>query len=395
MDYTVSAPIYRNLGKNAIAAAVRDCGQTGGGTVVVPKGEWESAAIVMYSHVHIQLEDGARVTFSNVPEDYLPIVFTRWEGTECYNYSPLIYARGCKDIAITGDGTLYGNGESWWSWKKLQQGAANTLSDMAAQQIPVEQRRFGTREAALRPSFIQFIDCKNVLLEGFTIEDGPQWTLHPVYCDDVMIRGVTVRTAGHNTDGLNPDSCKNVLIENCSFCTGDDCIAINAGLNEDGWRVARPCEHIEVRNCTMTGGHGALTIGSAVSGGVSDIYMHDCKVTGCEQGIRMKSMRGRGGYVRNVRFENIKIDGAIKQAIQVNMFYESSTVIPHTETPTDVDGVSIRNVSGRDNRLGIQIKGLPEHPIRNLSMSQIHLQAQETMACSDVRGLTLDVNLEA
>ena len=176
----------------------------------------------------MHLEKGARITFSNVPEDYLPAVFTRWEGTECYNYSPLIYAKDAEDVSITGEGTLYGNGESWWPWKKLQQQAADRLSGEACDGVPVEKRVYGTREAALRPSFIQFIHCKDVLLSDFMITDGPQWTIHPVYCENVVVRGVTVETKGPNTDGLNPDSCENVLIEDCHFCTGDDCVAINS-----------------------------------------------------------------------------------------------------------------------------------------------------------------------
>lgn len=209
---------FREKGQNALQAAVDACARAGGGKVLVPGGEWLTGRIHLKSHVHLFLEEGAQLQFSSRFEDYLPIVFTRWEGMECYNYSPLIYARDCCDISITGKGTLFGNGQAWWHWKELQQQAANELCYAESNHIPVEERRYGTVEAALRPSFIQTISCKNVLLSDFTIVDGPQWTLHPVYCEDVTVRNVTVSTHGPNTDGLNPDSCKNVLIENCTFC---------------------------------------------------------------------------------------------------------------------------------------------------------------------------------
>lgn len=228
---------------------------------------------------------------------------------------------------------MLGNGQHWWHWKQLQQDAANRLCFAENDGIPVERRVFGTEQDALRPSFIQPIRCRQVLIEGITVSDGPQWTLHPVYSENVIIRGVHVITNGHNTDGLNPDSCRNVLIEDSIFETGDDCIAINSGMNEDGWRVNKPCENIVIRNCTMKEGHGGLVIGSGMSGGVRNIYAHNCKIAGGDRGIRIKSMRGRGGYIEDVWFENIEIRDVREEAVQINMFYEYSTVVPRTDTP--------------------------------------------------------------
>lgn len=380
---------FRDNGNNAIQAAVSACAASGGGIVWVPAGEWPSGAIHLKSNIRLHLEEGAVIRFSDKPEDYLPVVFTRWEGCECYNYSPLIYARDCENISITGRGTLIGGGEKWWRWKQLQQAAAEELCYAQANGIPVSKRVFGTEEAALRPSFVQFINCQNIRLEDFTITDGPQWTLHPVYCTDVIIRGVSVLTHGPNTDGLNPDSCQNVLIENCAFDTGDDCIAINSGMNEDGWRVHTPCENIEIRGCRMNGGHGGLTIGSAVSGGVRNIYAHDCQIQGTWQGIRLKSMRGRGGCVENVKFENIEINHVSEQAIQINMFYEASTVIPKSDTPSDFKNITIRNISGIGAGTGIEIKGLPEHRLRNISLENIRLSAKNAFYCDNVESISL------
>ena len=375
--------------KDAIQKAVNECAAAGGGMVSVPAGVWNTGKIHMKSNIELHLCDGAELIFSDEPDDYLPVVFTRWEGTECYNYSPLIYARDCENVSVTGKGTLNGNGRKWWAWKLLQQQAAEELGDAAANGVPVEERVYGTKEAALRPSFIQFIGCKNVLLDGFTIKDGPQWTIHPVYCEDVVIRDVKVCTNGHNTDGLNPDSCRNVLIDGCTFSTGDDCVAINAGLNEDGWRVGRPCENIEIRNCIMSGGHGGIVVGSAISGSVKNVYAHDCKITDTMWGIRMKSMRGRGGCVDGVRFENIIIENCERDAVQITMFYESSTIMPHSDAPTEFKNISLKNIKASGAPNGIEIKGLPEKPLTSILLEDMEITADRAMTIQDVKTIVM------
>lgn len=375
--------------KNLIQSAINACAEEGGGTVIIPEGEWRSGPVHLKSNVNLHLERGAVIVFSEKYEDYLPVVFTRWEGTECYNYSPLIYAKDCENIAVTGEGTLIGNGQHWWHWKSMQKQAAEELCYSEINGIAVENRIYGTVSAALRPSFIQTINCKNILLEDFTIKDGPQWTIHPVYCENVTVRNVTVSTHGPNTDGLNPDSCSNVLIEDCIFDTGDDCIAINSGMNEDGWRVNRPCKNVEIRNCVMNGGHGGIVIGSAISGGVEDIYAHDCKITNTMQGIRLKSMRGRGGYIDRVTFDNIEINNVSDQAIQINMFYEFSTVEPQNDVPSDCSNIIIRNITGYGAETGIKINGLPEKKLRNIVLENIELTAEKAIECSNTELLTM------
>ncbi len=245
-----------------------------------------------------------------------------------------IYAKDCKDIGISGSGRLVGNGRAWWSWKKLQKEAAKELCYAQAREIPVERRVYGRRE------------------------DGPQRTIHPVYCEHVTVRNVNVITQGPNTDGLNPDSCTDVLIEGCSFKTGDDCIAINAGMNEDGWLVGKPCRDIVIRNCRMSGGHGAVVIGSAVSGGV----------------------------------ENVS-----NQAIQINSFYEFSTVEPLTNTPSELSDIDIENVHGMGADIAIEIKGLPEKPLKNISLRDISLSADKGMTLLDAEIINIEnvnVNLK-
>lgn len=386
---TVFAKDFLEKGESlyAIQRAVNACSEAGGGTVVIEAGEWLTAPVHLSNNIHLHLEKGANVRFCTDHVAYLPVVFTRWEGTECYNYSPLIYALNCKNIAITGKGRLIGGGEAWWHWKKLQQEAANELCYAESNGIPVEQRIYGTEEAALRPSFIQLVNCRNIQLKDFTIEDGPQWMLHPVYCEQVLVSGVTVLSEGPNTDGLNPDSCKNVIIENCHFRTGDDCIAINSGMNEDGWRVKKPCKNIVISHCTMSGGHGGIAIGSGISGGAENIYAYGCKISGTNQGIRLKSMRGRGGYVRNVWFEDIEINGALEEAVQINMFYPYSTVMPRQNTPSDFSDIHLKNIYGSGGKVDVEMKGLPEHPLRNITFEKVDFGKGSSFLCENALGV--------
>jgi len=378
-----------NRDKSIIQRAVNACIAQGGGKVVIPQGEWRSGPIHLGSNILLWLEEGATISFSPVYEDYLPVVFTRWEGMECYNYSPLIYANGCENVGVAGAGKLVGNGEAWWHWKKLQQEAANSLCYAESEGIAVEQRVYGTEQAALRPSFIQPIHCRNVLIEGITVVNGPQWMIHPVYSENVIVRGVSIISNGHNRDGLNPDSCKNVVIEDCSFATGDDCIAINSGMNEDGWRVNKPCENIIIRNCTMKEGHGGLVIGSGMSGGVRNVYAYNCNIIGGDKGIRLKSMRGRGGYVENIWFENIEINDVREEAIQINMYYEFSTVVPKTVVPSDFNHIYFSNIKGEGAQTAIMIKGLPEQKLDHIHLENIQLSAKVAFVCSDVATISM------
>lgn len=373
----------------AFRRAIEDCHARGGGTVLVPAGTWLTGPIHLLSHVNLCLEQGALVRFSRQPADYLPAVFTRWEGIECYNYSPLIYARDCENIAISGQGTFDGQGEAWWHWKQLQHQAAKTLYDAESDGVPVKERVYGTETAALRPQFLQSIGCRNVLIEGVTFLNGPMWTIHPVYCENVLVRQVTVKSVGPNTDGLNPDSCRNVLIEGCSFSTGDDCIAINSGMNEDGWRVGRPCENIVIRHCRMSEGHGAVSIGSGTSGGVRHIVVHDCQITGGDHGIRLKSMRGRGGVVEDIRIENIHMANLRQEALLLTMFYGSSTAASRSDTPPIFRDIHVQNVTCDGAGMAVAIRGLPEQPIERVVLENLRLKAAKGIRCEDVNELTL------
>jgi polygalacturonase len=384
------------LNTDAFRQAVTDCHDKGGGTIRVPEGDWLTGPIHLQSNINLHLESGALVRFSTRFEDYLPVVFTRWEGVECFNYSPLIYAIDCENIAVTGEGTFDGQGQAWWHWKQLQHPAAKELYHAQSNGISVEERIFGSENAALRPQFLQTIRCRGVLFEGVTFINGPMWTMHPVYCHNVIVRDVTVKTNGPNGDGLNPDSCRNVLVEGCSFDTGDDCIAINAGMNEDGWRVNIPCENIHIRNCTMSEGHGAISIGSGMSGGVRNLYAHDCHVTGGDQGIRLKSMRGRGGFIEQVYFENFQISGLRMEAILLNMFYGASSAESTSQTPPAFRDIHIKNVTCKSAEAAIMVRGLPEQPIQRVILEDFDIKSRTGISCHEAIDLTLrNVSVQA
>ncbi len=380
----------------AFRQAVEDCHAHGGGTIRVPEGDWLTGPIRLRSNIRLHLESGSLVRFSARFDDYLPVVFTRWEGVECYNYSPLIYGLDCENVAVTGQGTFDGQGDAWWGWKQLQHAAVKELYHAQFNGIPVEKRIFGTEKAALRPQFLQTIRCRKLLVEGVTFINGPMWTIHPVYCEDVIVRHVTVKTSGPNGDGLNPDSCRNVLIEGCSFDTGDDCIAVNAGMNEDSWRVCIPCENIHIRDCSMSEGHGAISIGSGMSGGVRNLYAHDCRVTGGDHGIRLKSMRGRGGVIENLWFEKFHLSGLRREAILLNMFYGSSSAESASQVPPAFRDIYIGNVICDSASAAIVVRGLPEQPVQRVIFDRLELKSDRGVVCHDAADITLkDVTIQA
>jgi len=371
---------------DAFRKAIEAAAGAGGGTVVVPPGTWLTGPIHLQSHVNLEVQAGAEIVFSDRFADYLPVVFTRWEGIEVYNYSSLIYAHDCTDVAITGAGKLDGRGKAWWAWKKIQAAGAKRLYEMATSGVPAKDRVFGTEEAALRPSFIQTVNCKNVLIEGVTITNGPMWTIHPIYSENVIIRKVNVITEGPNNDGCNPDSSRNVLVEDSFFSTGDDCIVIKSGLNEDGWRVGRPSENIVVRRVRGALGHGGVVIGSEMSGGVRNVYVHDCEFNGTDRGLRIKSMRGRGAVVENVWYEKVRHQDLRLMVVEITTFYGSSTLVPRTQTPPTIRGVHVRDLVAVGAKQAIDVVGLPEAPIQDVSFENLDVSSADGAHCVDVQG---------
>lgn len=374
----------------ALKKAIEACSKNGGGRVVVPEGNWLTGPVHLKSNVNLHISENAVLKFSDVFEDYLPVVFTRYEGFECYNYSPLIYAIDCQNIAVTGKGKLDGNGQNWWPWKKRSQ-EIQQLYDMVLNNVPPERRVFGKVENAMRPSFIQFVNCSQILFEDFTISSGPFWTIHPVYCDNIIARRVNVSTRGPNNDGFDIESTTNVLIEDCLFDTGDDCVVLKSGLNEDGWRVNKPTENIVVRNIYTKAGHGGVVFGSEVSGGIRNVYVHDCYFDGTLIGIRMKSMRGRGGYVENVWVKNIGMKNIAQAPVHLTMFYNASTLKPASTVPSSFRNFHFENLYCEGAQFPFFIEGLPERNIENITLKNICVtQAKKRAICNDAKNITLE-----
>ncbi len=302
---------------DAFAKAIDDCATSGGGTVLVPPGIWLTGPVHLKSNINLHLKKGAEILFSTDFNEYLPTVFSRFEGIEYYNYSAPIYTINAVNVAITGEGTLNGQGSAWWNignWSR----AVTQLYTMGDDHIPVSKRVFGTMQAALRPAFIDFVNCRDVLVEGVKIVNGPMWTIHPLYSTNVVIRGVTVNTnPGPSTDGVIIDSSQSVLIENSTFNTGDDAIVLKSGRNKDGIRIHRPTENVIIRHNTIQNAHAAVALGSETSGDIRNVFVSDISADNVFFGLRIKSSRGRGGIVENIFAQNIRMRRATIDAIQI------------------------------------------------------------------------------
>jgi polygalacturonase len=360
--------------KSAFDQAIAKCADSGGGRVIVAKGRWlVNGPLHLKSGVCLHLQQDATILFSNNPTDYLPPVFSRFEGTEVMNYSPPIYAIDQENVAITGEGTLDGQAddEHWWPWKKTGNGDIAELCRMADEGVPPESRVFGEGRQ-LRPNFIQFYRCKNVLIEGVTIVGAPMWVIHPCLCTNVTVRGVTVNSHGPNNDGCNPESCRFVLIEGCTFDTGDDCIAIKSGRNADGRRLSAPSENIIVRNCTMKDGHGGVTLGSEMSGGIRNVFVEDCSMSSpnLERGIRLKSNSRRGGYLENMFVRSIEVGEVEEAVLHIDLRYADEV----GEHPPRVENIVLEDVNSQKSEHPIFLLGIPEAPITGVRLTNCILR---------------------
>ena len=270
--------------------------------------------------------------FSTEPRAYLPAVFSRFESIECYNYSPFIYAFGQSNVAVTGEGTLDGQATGKTGWAGRVEKAAPTreangrLKKMAGDSVPVEQRRFGEGDY-LRPNFVQFNRCRNVMVEGVHIRRSPMWEIHPLLCTNVIVRGVDIVSHGANNDGCDPESCRDVLIEKCLFDTGDDCIAIKSGRNDDGRRIGVPSVNLIIRDCTMRDGHAGTAIGSEISGSCSNVFVENCEMSSphLNCALRLKSNAVRGGVLQNIFMRNVNVGQVADSVLQIDFLYEEGT----------------------------------------------------------------------
>lgn len=367
----------------------------GGGTIYFPAGEYLTGPIKMKSNITLHIESGATLRFSDDFEDYLPFETVRWEGVVMKAFSPLIHANGAENLSIIGRGTLDGQGLKWWQHalsiihEIRSTGEVSEISPLqrlweeANEGLQVETyykpsmaRRF------FRPPFIQFYECKNIFIEGVTIKNSPFWTINPEFCDNLVVNGVTINNPsknpkGPNTDGINPSSCSNVRISNCFISVGDDCITIKSGRDGDGRKYGKPCENITITNCVMLSGHGGVVIGSEMSGGVKKVTISNCVFNGTDAGIRLKSSRGRGGMVEEIRVDNIVMNNIQRNAFIFDLFYDrESKPEPVSERTPCFRNIHISNVTGSNIQKIGYITGIEEMPVQNISFSNINLSGK-------------------
>ncbi len=355
----------------AIRKAIAACHSAGGGRVLISGGTFLSGAIRLKSGVNLHVAEGTTLKFSPDPARFLPVVRTRIEGVECMNYSPPIYAFEQENIAVTGQGTLDGSGswETWWALvlRNRETNAPPThrmLRTYAEEGTPVEQRVFGEGHL-LRPNFIQPFRCRNVLIEGVLITNSPMWVINPVLCTNVTVRGVKVISHGPNNDGCNPDSSRDVLIENCLFDTGDDCIAIKSGKNADGRRVNVPSENIVIRNCKMKDGHGGVVLGSEVSGGVRNVFAENCEMDSpnLDRALRLKTNAERGGGIENIFFRNVRVGRVAHSVLTIDLVYGR---VYGGEFPPVIRNVQMENVTAASSPRALWIVGTTNSIIENV-----------------------------
>jgi polygalacturonase len=376
----------KTMNTAAFEKAIKACTENGGGKVIVPNGKFLTGAIHLESNVNLHLEDKAEILFSINPKDY-PIVHTSWEGTEVMNYSPLIYAKNKTNVAITGKGILNGqaNSTNWWVWSGgksygWQKGIPSqndptnreVLVDMAEKGVPVSERVFGDRRY-LRPSFVEFFECNTVLIKDVTIINAPFWILHPLKSNNIIIDGVTVNSHGPNNDGCDPEYSQNIIIKNCTFNTGDDCIAIKAGRDADGRRVAIPSKNIIVQNCKMIDGHGGVVIGSEISAGVNNVFVENCVMDSpnLDRAIRIKTNSKRGGVIEDVFVRNLEV-GTVKECVLLaTMYYnvygsQTGNFIPVIRN-INLENINVKN----GGKYGVWAEGYKESPVENITLKNV------------------------
>ena len=372
----------------AIQKAIEKAAANGGGTIFFPAGNYLTGPIQFKSNISIYLDAGAVLKFSDNFDDYLPYVEMRYEGLMMKTFKPLFYAKDVENISIQGRGIIDGQGKAWWNEVYRIETAKGPIPPTKYQTMWVEQNPGIKYEAYykrtidkhfFRPSFFQTLNCKNILIEGVTFQNSPFWTINPEFCENITITGITINNPhSPNTDGINPSSCKNVHISNCHISVGDDCITIKSGRDEDGRKYGIATENVTITNCTMLSGHGGVVIGSEMSGGIKKITISNCVFDGTDRGIRLKSARGRGGVVEDIRVDNIVMKNIKENAIIMDLFYDkSSKEEPVSERTPIFRNIHISNLTGTDVKKAGSIVGITEMPVQNISFSNINIQSED------------------
>lgn len=380
------------IATKAIAAAIDAASKKGGGTIYFPAGKYLTGPIHLKSNITIFIDAGAELHFSDNFDDYLPMVESRYEGVDVRSFSPLFYAYKAENIAIIGRGIINGHGQKWWNYvltfdNTKPRNKWQKIFDAENKNIIMPDDSAQTKRGFLRPPFIQPMYCKNVRIEGIKIINSPFWTVNPEFCENVTVDGVTIDNPhSPNTDGINPESCKYVHITNCHISVGDDCITIKSGRDIPGRTKAAPAENYTITNCTMLSGHGGVVIGSEMSGGVKKITISNCVFDGTDRGIRIKTTRGRGGVVEEIRVSNIIMKNIKQQAIVLDMMYAKMPPEPVSDRTPQFRNIHLSNITAQTNE-AIYINGIAEMPVEDISFNDIQFDAQKGANIKEANGI--------
>ncbi len=383
-----AVPNDGKLDTQAINAAIRHVNEKGGGKVIVPAGSFDTGAITLLSNVNLHLEDEKSILLftKEINEKNFPVVYSHWEATPIYNYSALIYANGAENIALTGRGTLDGQAnfeDTWWNWRnkipvpgtkkmtELQSPGMERTRKQNNDGVPLKERIYGDGWY-LRPNFIQVINCKNVLLEGVTLLRSPMWQVNPVLSENVIVRGMTLRAHGYNTDGVDPESCNYVLIENNIFDSGDDCIAIKSGRDRDGRTINKPSQNILILNNKMADGHGGIALGSEMSGGIKNVFAdgNQFDSPNLTYPLRIKTNARRGGVIENIYLRNSTIKNVSEASVQGTMLYSEGR---NGDFTPEFKNIVIENIKANGGVYGIFLEAFAESPVRGLVLKNIEI----------------------
>ena len=419
-DYTVNIADFgavcdgRTLNTDAINAAIAACAGQGGGRVVIPRGLWLTGPIILKSNINLHLETGALVLFTPDYDQY-PLRKVNLNGIEQIMVTPPLFGEGLDNIAITGSGIFDGSGQYWRpvkrmklterQWRKLVDSGgvvdsderiwwpnaaamhgARKLRGLASRRAPLED--YESVRVFLRPRLMNLVNCKNVLIDGPIFQNSPMWNLHPLLCENIIIRNIMVRNLWHaqNGDGLDLESCRNVLVENSIFDVGDDAICLKSGKDEIGRKIGVPTENVIIRDCKVYHGHGGFVVGSEMSGGVRNVTVTRCEFIGTDVGLRFKTTRGRGGVVEKIKIDQINMINIDGPAITFDMYYDAAPGNEIAAAVTDATpqfrDVAISKVICRGAAVGIFLRGLPEMPIRKLKFNQVEITARKGVVMS-------------
>jgi polygalacturonase len=375
----------------------------GGGTLFFPGGTFLTGPIIMKSNITLYIDAGSTIKFSDDFDDYLPMVQSRWEDVRVKNFKSQIYAYKCENISIRGDGHLDGQGKKWWNF--MNSVLTGKQVDTKWQEIFKSENAgllsrdayISSKKNFLRPPMITTYECKGVLIDGVSFSNPPFWTIMPAFTDNITISGITIENPGDspNTDGIDPSSCTNVHISNCHISVGDDCIVIKSGRDSDGLAANSPTENVTITNCTMLKGHGGVVIGSEMSGGVKRVTISNCVFEGTDRGIRIKTMRGRGGVVEDIRVSNVSMYNIVNEGILITMRYQPTNPEPLSERTPSVNNIQLSGINIRGAERPVAIYGLAEREVREISFNDMRVFSEKGILLENSSGIAFhDIRMD-